>query len=344
MAIYKDVVVNIQRLTSALAAPNYGLCLILTTESTAAYKEYSDLSAVAVDHDPSTKAYAMAAAIFAQEPKVDKVAIAGITFEEDFTDVTDGLSTILASNAGFMYLVSDVTDPLQMNQLATWATANKIFYVGVVTTSNYTTIENPKSDYVVYIVHDKKTVSGGAIPQYADAALVGACSTFKPGEATWMFKRLNGISPVVFEDQATAVEIINDKKYMTYVTKHGVDMTTGGFVTSGEYIDVMLGIVWIQAEMELRIQNMLVNTKKVPYDNSGIALIAAQVDATLREATANGIIRKNDGGVGEYEIMVPDISQIKPNDIAQRRLVDINWSAYLAGAIHHVQINGVVQY
>lgn len=347
MAIFKDVVVNIRRLTTALPMPNHGLCLILTTASTNAYKEYSDLTAVAVDFAAGTPAYGMASAVFSQEPKTDKVAIVGIQMTTAFTEVIDGLNLVQGSNGGFTFLVSDVTDAVNMGLLGNWATANQIFYVGVVPVTDFETITNPASDYVIYMVHDKKVAAEEEEPQpteYADAAIVGACSTYQPGSATWMFKTLVGITPVTYADQATTVETINELHYMTYVSKNGVNMTTGGFVTSGEYVDVMLGVRWIKSDMETRIQRVLVNNAKVPYDNEGIALIAGEVEATLRQAAEYRILRRNNSNEGEYTISIPNVNDIDTNKIANRVFDDLSWVAYLSGAIHHVVINGVVQY
>ena len=338
MSIFKDVVVNIQRLTSALAAPNYGLCLILTTEDTVAYGEYSSLTAVAEDYVSTKKAYKIANAIFSQDPAPDKVAIVGIKQSEAFSEVIDGLNLLINSHDGFTYFVSDETAAESLAALASWATANKKFYGATIGSAQVGTIANPESDYVFYFVSD-------ALPaEYPEAAFIAKCSSYQLGSATWMFKTLNGITPSAFDDQATMVGLINTNHYNAYVSKYGINMTTGGYLTSGEYIDVMLGVFWIQKEMELRIQQLLANTAKVPYDNGGIALIAAQVDATLREATTNSIIRKNEGGLGEYTISIPDVSNISSIDIANRELKGIYWQAYLAGAIHHVVINGLVQY
>lgn len=337
MAIFRDVVVNIQRLTAAPAVPNYGLCLIVTTESTNAYKEYSDLASVTVDYTSTTQAYMAAAALFGQNPAPDKVAIVGIQQTTAITDVIDGLNQVRAAHGGFTFMVSDATQMADIQALADWATANNVFYVATITQAEIDTLINPVSDYVVIMVHDDKE-------QYPEAALIGRCSTFQPGSATWMFKTLNGITPMEYDDQNTMVELINEKHYMTYVTKHGMNMTTGGYVTSGEYMDVMLGVLWIKETMEVAIQQLLVNTPKVPYTNTGIALIASEVESVLRQGAENGIIRTNIGGVGEYTLNIPDVADISTVSIANRELNDITWVAYLAGAIHHVEINGVVQY
>ncbi len=338
MSIYKDVIVNIQRLTSVTPAENSGLTLILSTESTTPYKEYTSLALLSQDFVDTTSAYKMGKAIFSQIPPVDKVAVVGIERESElFDSVITGLNATIQKNPGFTFLVSDVTLEAEIVQLASWGTTNKIFYLATIPVNSVSTIQNPNSDYVIFMVSDLKS-------EYPEAALVGTCSTFIAGSATWMFKTLQGITPVDFDDQNAMVTLINEKHFMTYVTKFGINMTTGGFVTSGEYVDVMLGVQWIQNDMEERIQKLLVSQAKVNFDNGGIALIASEVEATLRQATANEVIRKNDSGVGLYSINVPDVASIDPNDIAKRELTGITWEAYLSGAIHHVVISGIVQY
>ncbi|MDR1438942.1 MAG: DUF3383 domain-containing protein, partial [Clostridiales bacterium] len=215
--------------------------------------------------------------------------------------------------------------------------ANKKIYAGTIAPSAIGSAAAPASDYALYLVHDAKE-------QYPEAALIGKMLGWRPGEATWMFKRLDGISPVHFNDQAASVELINSKHYMTYVSKHGLNVTTGGYVTSGEYADVVLGVQWMQSSMELRIFNLLASSPKVPYDNGGIALIAAQVDAALKEATRAGVIRRMGGGMGDYAVSIPNVEDIDPADIAGRVLRDITFSATLAGAVHGAKIRGTVQY
>ena len=339
MASYKDVVVDIQRLTARLRSDGLWLPLILTTQSDNEYKEYSGIDAVALDFGTDTTAYGMAAAMFSQDPAPQKVAIVGIMNYGDMTAVTDGLSLVYGAHY-FTFLVSDIVEQNGREALANWATAFKVFYTSVISVAELTTISNPNSDYVMYCVHDKKAT----FEEHMDAAIVGKCIMFAPGSATWNFKNLNGISPQEFIDQATMVDMINEKGYVTYITTMGRNRTTGGYVTSGEYMDIMLGVLWIRTTMEQRIQSLLFNTPKIPYTDEGIALIASRIDSTLRDATEMDIIRETAGGIGEYTINIPTVAGIDPNNIANRKLVDLTWDAYLAGAVHHVNINGVVHY
>lgn len=338
MAIFKDVTVNITRLTAGLQTAA-DTCLILTTESTNAYAEYSSLSAVVNGgFTASTEAYKAAAAIFGQNPAPDKVAIVGIQDADDnFADVIDDLNTMYSANNNFRFIVSNVVNEADISALASWAAATHVYYVACISEAQSASITNPANDYVVFMVHDEKET-------YPDAALVGKCSVYQAGSATWKFKTLNGISPMEFSDQATVVAELNEKGYITYVTKYGLNMTTEGKATSGEYMDVLLGVDWIQENMELNLMSLLVNNAKIPYTNPGIAMIAGVVDNTLKTAVANGIIRRNQGGDGVYTINIPNVEDIDTNKIANREFDDLTWTATLAGAIHEAIINGVVSY
>jgi hypothetical protein len=80
MANIRDVVVNITRQTTALSSAGFGMPMILATNATKAYKEYTAIADVTEDYATSTTAYKMANAIFSQSPKVEKLAIAGVSY------------------------------------------------------------------------------------------------------------------------------------------------------------------------------------------------------------------------------------------------------------------------
>lgn len=339
MAIYKDVVVTVTRETAALTAVDLGKPLVLTTAADHAYQEFSTAAAVATEFGASSEAYKCAAAIFGQNPSPRTVAVVGIaeTDPDDFTPVIDGLGTLFGLHNDWTYLLSTVRDMANMILLGQFCTANDKFYFGCITPESVDTFVNPASDRVAIMVHDHPET-------YPEAAWVGKCCIYEPGSATWKFKTLSGINPVGYDDQATEVKHIHDTKYNTYVAKYGLNMTSEGLLTSGEYIDIMLAVDWIVAEMELRVQSLLVRSPKVPFDNSGIALVAAEVESVLRDATTRSIFRRDEGGNGEYEMTVPDISEVPTNDIANRELNGITFIGYLAGAIHEVYIRGTVMY
>jgi hypothetical protein len=336
MPIYKDVVVDITRNTQPAGANDYGMTLMLYTSATRAYQEYTKFSDLAADFQSTTDVYKSGQAFFSQTPTPKKLAVVGVSFTNDFNDVIGALNLLYALHSNFVYLVSDVTAIDNINLLAQWAAANKVIYVASLTFASAPAADILSSDYVAVMVNDTKG-------EYAESALVGRCSTYSPGSATWMFKSLAGVTPQQYDNQQAAVELINGKHFNTYVQKYGLPMTTGGFVTSGEYLDVMLGILYIQTEMEIALQQLKTSVGKVPYDNSGIALIASIVEGVLKSASELHILRVEDG-LGQFSVSIPDVANIAVSDIAARELNDIRWDAYLAGAIHHTHIYGVVHY
>jgi hypothetical protein len=172
--------------------------------------------------------------------------------------------------------------------------------------------------------------------EYPEAAWMGDRFPTAPGSSTWMFKTLSGISV----DNLTTIESTNlrNKSINTYETIGGVNITREGKVASGEYIDVIRGVDWLESRMEERIYSRFVNLPKIPYTNAGIAIIEAEVRAQLQEAVTAGVI----DGEQAIIVTVPKISQISVNDRANRILPAITFEAKLAGAIHKATVRGTV--
>lgn len=335
MAIAKDVIVNIRRMTAAVRTPGFGMPLLVQTQSVKDYKEYSDMSAVILDYPSTTNGFKMASAVFAQEPKVEKIAIVGITYTILFEEVIDSLFILASRYPDWYYLACDAKTEDAITKLSSFAdTAQKIYFTSITMDDQ---IKIPESDRLSIDVHD---YAG----EYIDCAKIGMSATRQPGSATLKFKTLSGVTPMIFDDQKTTVDELTGRNLNTYVKKYGINMTTEGLMTSGEYIDIILAVDWLQSDMESRVMRNLVVLDKVPYTNEGIAIVAASVEATLRQATAYSILRTNAAGEGLFTINVPDISEVDPNDIAKREFNLLTWDAYLAGAIHTVKISGIVQY
>jgi hypothetical protein len=179
-------------------------------------------------------------------------------------------------------------------------------------------------------------VGNGDATEYPEAAWMGDRFPSSPGSSTWMFKTLAGITV----DSITSIQSTNirNKNGNTYETIGGVNITREGKVASGEYIDVIRGVDWLESRMEERIYSRFVNLPKIPYTNAGIAIIEAEVRAQLQEAVEAGVI----DGEQAIIVTVPKISQISVNDRANRILPAITFEAKLAGAIHKATVRGTV--
>jgi hypothetical protein len=88
---------------------------------------------------------------------------------------------------------------------------------------------------------------------------------------------------------------------------------------------------------------------KIPFTNGGIALVENQMIASLKAATARGIVApdefdEDDNLVPGFTTSVPNSLTITASQKAARVLNDCRFSARLAGAIHVIRVDGVLTY
>lgn len=169
------------------------------------------------------------------------------------------------------------------------------------------------------------------------AAWVGRNAPEDPGSITWKFAQLAGVSA----DTLTPSErtIVLGKNANLYQTFGGVDIMEEGTVSQGEFIDIIRGTDWIQARLQETIFGGLVNAdKKIPYTNPGIDVIRNFVAEVLQRAVQRNILTNNPAPV----ITTPDIADVSTADKTARFLRDVRFTAFYAGAIHKVQIDGFI--
>ena len=136
---------------------------------------------------------------------------------------------------------------------------------------------------------------------------------------------------------------IHNANASTYIKEGGVDITSHGVVASGEYIDVIQSQYFLQSRMTENIFGLLVNTDKVPFTTKGIALVAAEVEKTLKQAYSQGIIAEDADGKPIYSVIVPSIDDISDTDKSNRRLPNVSWTCTIAGAVEDVDVNGTME-
>lgn len=167
-----------------------------------------------------------------------------------------------------------------------------------------------------------------------DAAWIGKLFTTDPGSATWAFKTLSTISA----EELTSTQKTNAfaKNANTYNAEGGVNITRYGTVGSGEYLDVMRGIDWLQARLEERIYTRLVNLAKIPFTDAGVAILEAEVRAQLNDAIDAGLLASIDS------LTVGEVADVSDTDKGNRYFPDLAFTATLAGAIHKTKVEGII--
>lgn len=329
---YVDV--TISRQTQAIAQAGFGVPLILSLDKNAVYKEYVDLPEIGVDFGTSSNTYKLAAAILGQTPQVEKIATLGVLATEGTTPmstITAKLDELRLTNDEWYYLTCTGHADATITALAAWIETTKKMYFA--STSSKTLPGTLNAERTVCLVHPTPS-------QYPAEAWVGLGAPKDVGSFTWTFKTLNGIDPSGYN--ATDIDAIEANNASTYIKEGGVNITSKGVTTSGEYIDIIQGQDFITTRMTENVFSLLVNTDKVPYTPQGIAQVVAEIEKTIIDAGKQGIVATDVDGKYIFSVDAPGINDISNADKASRKLPNINWSATIAGAIEDVDIKGVL--
>ena len=347
MALKDIVEVNITRQTTSVAVAAFNVPLILsqfaTSKTTTTFtraRVYGSVAEMASDGWASTDAvYKIANAIFSQNPSVNKIVVG----RKDSGDasIDAALNAIANENNDWYGVVVDQAMVANFADVASWVETAKKFAIFWITDVNaYDASKSTDLASVLKLANRNRsavvwhaTPTGGA--DYPDAAWMGEGFPYEPGTSTWAYKTLNGVTPdTLLASQETALK---GKNCNYYTTVGGVSITQEGKVASGEYIDIIIGTDWIEARLREAVYSALVNNRKIPYDDTGIAMIEGLVKGVLNEAASKGILQ-----VDSIAVTVPKYADIPQADKLARKLPDVKFSALYQGAIHSVTINGTI--
>jgi hypothetical protein len=347
MALKDIVTVNITRETTSVAVAAFNVPLILSTfatsKTTTAFtraRSYSSIAEMADDGWASTDAvYKIANAIFSQNPSVSRV-IVGRADSGDAT-VATSLAAIQTENDDWYGIVVDQAMAADFDDIAAWVESAKKFAIFWTTDAN--TPDATKSTDLASVLktagYERSAVIYHVQPStgadYPDAAWMGEGFPYDPGSSTWAYKTLRGVTSDKITGNAESALKAKNCNYYTVVG--GVAITQEGKVASGEWIDIIIGTDWIEARLRETVYSALVNNRKFPYDDSGIAVIEGLVKGVLNQAAGAGILQAD-----SIVVTVPRYADIPQADKIARHLPDVKFTALYQGAIHRVTINGTI--
>jgi hypothetical protein len=168
------------------------------------------------------------------------------------------------------------------------------------------------------------------------AAWCGRLLPLDPGSETWKFKSLSGVNPVT--TTSTHRTNIKAKKANSIITVAGRNITFEGTTADGDFIDIQRGLDWLEDDMTKAVFGALAGADKIPYTDDGVALIQAEVWGSLKRAVNMGILDT----LEKDAVTVPRVASVSTANRALRLLPDVKFKCRTAGAIHKVNISGVV--
>jgi len=246
------------------------------------------------------------------------------------------LDELVDKGHDFYFILADTREESDVREIASWAGANDKMYVASPDRGVSEMIDLQKdiaSDRVVLFYHDDPE-------EFLDAAVVGRCAPEDPGTITWKFKTLNDVA--LPEVTATDMQKLYGANINTYVEKLGVPQTSDGLTTVGEYIDVIRGQDYVQVRLNEDLHQLLFNAPRVPFDSRGIAQVKAAIRSRLIDAADMGIIAQNEDGRPMFTVETPRRAEIPEADLANRRLRNVEFEYTTAGAVHYIEVHGVV--
>jgi len=174
--------------------------------------------------------------------------------------------------------------------------------------------------------------------QYSGIRWMGKLLPQDPGSATWAYKILTGVT--VSPLSTAQISALDGKNANHFVTLGGVNVARWGYSASGEYLDITHGVDWFKVRLQERIYALLLNNPKITFADAG-PLAYAEILAQMQEAEKKKVISPNTEDT-PWVITIPSVSSISTANKAIRNFPDIEFTAYLAGAVHTLQIAGTL--
>jgi hypothetical protein len=273
-----------------------------------------------------------------------------LTNQTPAAGISSDLANILAQNSTWYGWTLASGSDAEIQQAAQWTEGNKKLFIPASTTSGIAsstyTANTTDVGSLLYRAGYKRTAllySPAGAAQGAAAAWMGGQLPQVPGSNNWAFKNLNGITADSLTDTqrsncvGTPVAGIAGKNVNVYIPVGGVNVTEMGTTASGQYIDITVGIDWLQANLQTNLYSLLVNSQKIPYTDAGVTTLMQAVRQTLDQGAVNGLI---DGA--SISVTAPAVLSVSTNQRANRIAPTVSFGCRLQGAFNSVVVSGTV--
>lgn len=236
---------------------------------------------------------------------------------------------------------------------ADWAEARiKIFFS---TTNNELAYNSASTSDIAYVLSQKSLsrtilIFSSNPNEYPEASIAGRAFSvdFTAGNPsiTLKFKQLPTITVEGLSYNQKLV--LDGKNCNALISVAGNIMLAEGVMVNGRFFDEVHGLDWLQNAIQTNVFGALYTSRKIPYTDTGIQILAQQVRNALAEGVTAGLLAPGTTADGlflseGYTVTTVPESQVNQSDKEARFYNGISFIALGAGAIHSVTVNGVFE-
>lgn len=262
-----------------------------------------------------------------------------VVYDPGSESIVDSIQAVRDVNDTWYALTTDVQTSAEILDIAAYIETQKKIYafstadtdtLDAVNTDIFSILESFNYDRTFGLYDPDSPIS------YPEAAWLGVMLPKDPGSATWAYQTLIGQDADTLSQ--TQSGNVRGKNGNTYEEKGGVDITRYGTVASGEFVDIIRGIDWLESRIQERVFALLVSNDKIPFTEQGVAMVESEIRAQLQDAITAGVLAEDPA----FTITTPVVADLTATVRATRCLPAITFEARLAGAIHKVIVTGSV--
>lgn len=363
-----DVIsVTVNAPADVVSGADFGTVTLFTTEASGVfdddiYRKYGALKAFQGDFPEASDALLETAELFFEQssrPQYLYVAVWPVDSANDRVSLAEAYANLSATWSGWYcgVPVGVALDSDELKEACAWIQASGKIQAITMTDIGTDALKEIKAlaeaeYYRTLLLADRTVSTPGPASSVSAAALL--CSiNFSASDSllTLKFKTLTGVTPDTDMDASTADKL--DALGINYYTNFGTKaMLSEGWMLGQVYwADEVIGLDWLKNKIQTNTFNAFALLKKIALSDAGVTTIKGYIDAVMRLAVNNGLVGPGtwDGdAVGQlatgdylengYYIYAEPVSTLSADDKKNRKCPPITVCAYLAGAIHSVQI------
>lgn len=296
--------------------------------------------------------------ITAKDPVADFVRATSTTASNKMalTEVAYGtagatLTPIVEEFSDFYFVATDDrTEQFVLDMSAAIETMQRQYFVAVSSVNSLTgTNVLEQTDILAKLANRKnnRTIAmwhQSADSNYVEMAYIGFGAPYDAGSITWGNAQLAGVDiarhPSTNRPLTSAQKTALLARNANFVdSEGGLNLVRMGTTCSGEWIDTIRGIDWLDQEVTVALRDLLAQQKggKIDYTDRGITRIKEVISSALQRGVNRNLLES-------YTVTVPRARDVSMADKREGILRDTKFTGILSGAILIVKVNGSVTY